>query len=210
MRNEPQETLIDLGFKVRLDKDGNEVEKPIHPTHECSSFCKNCDQFALEIDKYKQATPVIKLPSPVEFWNAIDPKYTDGTWGTPTGVKAMRLYMNFIQTPLTKEMFVNELEKPKGKKCCGGLQSGSDCDCKGELVADQGDVNEWKKSEEKVLFHGWEYSHSDSVEFCWGYTFKDYLLNWDFQENKMIDGDEIVNTIHDLQKQDVQLYLKIK
>ncbi len=174
---ELQQTLIDLGFKVRLDKDGNEMEKP-----EVGNYYDTQEPASPEVESWCNATEVIKLPDPVEFWKKVSAPLNANLYDI---LDSMNTYIDFIQTPLSKEMFVNEFEKPKGKRCCGGLQSGNNCDCKGQLIADQGDIFQWKEAEEKVLFHGWT-------------------------KRKFEVSNRYAKTIHDLQNNGVQLYLKIK
>lgn len=202
---ELQQTLIDLGFKVRLDKDGNEVEEP--SDYSLMSISESQKHSEL-MDNYEQAAEAILLPDSIEMWSKIRT-----VKDTANGIiGSADEYFNFIQTELKKEMFVNELKKPKGEKCCGGIQSGYPCDCHGELVYNTEDIYHFQQAEEKVLFHGFKRA-AKSERDLFASSPNDGMLYFSGSGNIYYSEIEFdsknLETIHDLQSQ-VQLYLKIK
>ena len=136
MKNELQQTLIDLGFTVRLDKDGNEVADPSksmkYIIDDDMGLFDN-EEFENDIQAYEDATEAIKLPDPVEMWKEL----SRPSLKFDESYHIYDKYMHFIQTQLTKEMFVNEVEKPKQFE--GALEFG--------VGKDYDDAIEYQKAE---------------------------------------------------------------
>jgi len=199
---ELQETLIDLGFTVRLDQDGNEVEKPEDYTkYELIEDNKlineigigwSIEELAHGIDKqceiYNNATEVIKLPNPVEMWREL----SRPSLKFDESYHIYDKYMHFIQTPLTKEMFVNEVQKP----------------LRIDYKDEDGNYDEahwvinnahYDEKEKEVLFHGWKILKEDGG-----------LLRFVNNENTLVTARFKYKSIKYLQSLSVKLYLKIK
>jgi hypothetical protein len=98
-------------------------------------------------------------------------------------------YNNFLKQPLTKDMFVNPLSKPKGyhlykNATSWALNTSEVIDCK-----------EYEKAEKKVIFEGFKKSIHFRFDVVNGINIIDFS-NCDYP--KLTNYNKTVKTLHDL------------